>query len=82
MRVTSNHDLSVVDSNDEAASATSDELSANSETYDFLMVCMPFVRPKVLTEEELLEIKMAEEAAANKGKKGKKGATKRKSDII
>ena len=31
---------------DPDASATSEELSDNSETYDFLMVYMPFIRPK------------------------------------
>ena len=73
MRIASNDDLSVVDSNEDVESATSNELSANSETYDFLMVVMPEIRPKVLTEEELVELRMQEEAATKKAGKGKKG---------
>lgn len=78
LRVQSNDDLSVVGSGD-ANSATSDELSANSETYDFLMVCMPIIRPidpAILAEEARIA---AEEAAAKKGPKGKKAPQARKS---
>ena len=81
LRVQSNDDLSVVGSGD-ANSATSDELSANSETYDFLMVCMPIIRPidpAILAEEARIA---AEEAAAKKGGKGKKAPSSRKSSAV
>ena len=55
------------DDKDPDASATSEELSDNSETYDFLMVYMPLIRPKEPdTDEE----------EANKEKKPKKGGAK------
>ena len=60
----SNDDLDMFDDRDPDASATSEELSDNSETYDFLMVYLPLIRPKEPdTDEE----------EANKEKKPKKG---------
>lgn len=60
------------DDKDPDASATSDELSDASETYDFLNVYMPLIRPKEpdSDEEEL------KEAKPKKGAKGKKGLKK------
>ena len=49
-----NEDLSAVDSH-ELDSNSSDDLSANSETYDFLMVYMPQIRPKVVEPDEAAE---------------------------
>ena len=64
IRIVSNDDLDMFDDRDPDASATSEELSDNSETYDFLMVYLPLIRPKEPdTDEE----------EANKEKKPKKG---------
>ena len=64
IRIGSNDDLDMFDDRDPDASATSEELSDNSETYDFLMVYLPLIRPKEPdTDEE----------EANKEKKPKKG---------
>ncbi len=52
----SNDDLSIIESDMEKLSDTSDELSVNSETYDFLMVYMPFIRPKEEEENEDLKV--------------------------
>ena len=46
IRIGSNDDLDMFDDKDPDASATSEELSDASETYDFLMVYMPMIRPK------------------------------------
>lgn len=73
-----NDDLDVVDA--DASSRTSENLSENSETYDFLMVCMPALRPPPVVEGEEESV---EEIATKKGKapakappkKGKKSST-------
>lgn len=58
-----NDDLSAVDSIDDA-SASSENLSINSESYDFLNVFMPTIRPKVVEPDEAaLEEEKKKEAA-------------------
>lgn len=53
---------------DPDASATSEELSDNSETYDFLMVYMPFIRPKEPdSNEEEKPVKIKKESKSKKG---------------
>lgn len=46
----------MIESDLEKSSDTSDELSVNSETYDFLMVYMPMIRPKEDSENEDLKV--------------------------
>ena len=43
MKVNSNNDLDIIESVD--SSNSSADLSVNSESHDFLMVCMPIIRP-------------------------------------
>ena len=62
------------------ASATSDELSDNSETYDFLMVYMPMIRPKEPDSNDEEEAKA--DAKPKKGAKGKKGLKKQAKSFI
>lgn len=58
-----NDDLSAVDSIEDA-SASSENLSINSESYDFLNVFMPTIRPKVVEPDEAaLEEEKKKEAA-------------------
>ena len=48
-----NDDLNSIDSlENDNASNSSDDLSYNSETHDFLMVFMPMIRPKVVSSDE------------------------------
>ena len=73
IRIGSNDDLDMFDDKDPDASATSEELSDASETYDFLMVYMPMIRPK---EPDSVEEDQAADKKAKKGAKGKKGLKK------
>ena len=73
IRIGSNDDLDMFDDKDPDASATSEELSDASETYDFLMVYMPMIRPK---EPDSAEEDQAADKKAKKGAKGKKGLKK------
>ena len=59
---------------------SSEDLSQNSETYDFLMVCMPLMRPAPEPESDGVE--MYEKPAEKKKTKGKKGAKKAMSTVI
>ena len=61
------------DDKDPDASATSEELSDNSETYDFLMVYLPLIRPK---EPDTDEEEANKEKKPKKGGAGGKGAKK------
>ena len=85
MKLASNDDLEIIDS--EATSNTSDELSQYSETYDFMQIYMPFIRPAEPTteDERLAEEKRLEEenkkAKPGKGGKGKKGISKQTSEL-
>jgi len=67
-----NDDLNSVDSLEaEAVSNSSDDLSYNSETFDFLMVYMPMIRPKVASSDEDEAVTAsAKKGGANKDKKG------------
>ena len=65
---------------DPDASATSEELSDNSETYDFLMVYMPLIRPKEPDSDE--EAPAPKEPKAKKGAKGKKGLKKQAKSFV
>ena len=71
-----NDDLSAVDSIEDA-SASSENLSINSESYDFLNVFMPTIRPKVVEPDEAAEEEKKKEAAkkdaSSKLSKGKGG---------
>ena len=65
------------DDKDPDASATSEELSDASETYDFLMVYMPLIRPKEPdSDEEELKVEKKPKKSAAKGKKGLKKSAK------
>ena len=57
IRVASNDDLhdTLMGVDSDKTSNTSDELSENSETYDFLNVYMPYIRPKEIDENEAEE---------------------------
>ena len=84
VKIASNDDLEIIDS--EATSNTSDELSQYSETYDFMQIYMPLVRPAEPTSEDeriAEEKRLEEEKKASKGKggKGKKGIFKQVSDL-
>ena len=76
-----NDDLSAVDSIEDA-SASSENLSINSESYDFLNVFMPTIRPKVVEPDEAaLEEEKKKEAAKKdassklgKGKPARRGS--------
>ena len=80
MKIASNDDLEIIDS--EATSNTSDELSAYSETHDFMQIYMPLIRPAEPTteDERLAEEKRLEEenkkSKPGKGGKGKKNLGK------
>ena len=78
IRIGSNDDLDMFDDKDPDASATSEELSDASETYDFLMVYMPLIRPKEpdTDEEEANKEKKAKKGGGAKGKKGLKNKAK------
>ena len=87
VKLASNDDLGldIIDS-EEAASNTSDELSQYSETYDFMQIYMPLIRPAEPTteDERLAEEKRLEEekkSKPGKGGKGKKGISKQTSDL-
>ena len=60
------------------SSNSSQDLSDNSETYDFLMVCMPLMRPEKELESDGVEIyeKKAADPANKKKAPLKKGAKK------
>ena len=80
VRVASNDDLDVVDS--VCSSGSSENLSVNSEHYDFLMVAMPHLRPPPPCEddeEEVVEKAPKKGAKPAKGKKGAKGLASQKS---
>ena len=70
-----NDDLSAVDSIEDA-SASSENLSINSESYDFLNVFMPTIRPKVVEPDEaaLEEERKKEAAKKDASSKMSKGA--------
>lgn len=79
IRIVSNDDLDMFDDRDPDASATSEELSENSETYDFLMVYLPLIRPKepdTDEEEDKKEKKSKKKGDAKGGKKALKNKAK------
>lgn len=77
VRVQSNDDLSVVES--DKTSDTSASLSANSENYDFMNVLMPLIRPKDSEDEEEPVVDDAKLKPKGKSSAADKGAPKRKS---
>ena len=76
VRVASNDDLHDMGVDSDKTSNTSDELSENSETYDFLNVYMPSIRPKEIDENEAEELAKKAAEDAKKGSKAKKGLKK------
>ena len=87
VKLASNDDLGLEFIDSEATSNTSDELSQYSETYDFMQIYMPLIRPTEPTteDERLAEEKRLEEekkSKTGKGGKGKKGFAKQASGIV
>lgn len=72
IRIGSNDDLDMFDDKDGDASGTSEELSDASETYDFLNVYLPLIRPKEPDSDE----EEKKDSKPKKGAKGKKGLKK------
>ena len=71
--VNSNEDLGIGIYQDDLSSGSSENLSVNSEHYDFLMVAMPHLRPPPPNEDEEEEVPEVKPKAGAKGAKGKKG---------
>ena len=86
VKLASNDDLGLDMIDSEATSNTSDELSQYSETYDFMQIYMPLIRPaEPTTEDERLaeEKRLEEEKKSKTGKgKGKKSISKQASGIV